>query len=372
MKYINISKNHYFAAANTAEGFKSLFDEVFNKKECEKLYILKGGPGVGKSTFMKKAASLCEEQGLTVEYLHCSSDPDSLDGILIKEKKIAIADGTSPHSIEATLAGAFEEIIDLGKAWDTEGLYAKKDILQKLSDEKKACYRDAYDTLDAYKRIRNLLQKLCSPFVNTQKLTKSVSRLAKSILPKGSSNEAKTDIRLTNALSCKGKIRFGCFENNADMCIFIKDSLREGMLSQAYLNELYKTAQKKGADMLVSLSPLDISVVDGLYFTKEKISVTRYCDELVDMCDKSGKKCRIINTSRFVDGKGISSIRRERRFYEKLALSLEEKALQSLAKAGQLHFKLEEVYSEHTDYSKVEKMQTEFFKKLFKHQTPRQ
>ena len=38
----------YFAAANSGEGFYSLFDSVFDRKTLEKIYLLRGGAGTGK------------------------------------------------------------------------------------------------------------------------------------------------------------------------------------------------------------------------------------------------------------------------------------------------------------------------------------
>ena len=44
----------YFGAANGYSGFRSQFGEIFNSHNMEKLYILKGGPGTGKSTLLKR------------------------------------------------------------------------------------------------------------------------------------------------------------------------------------------------------------------------------------------------------------------------------------------------------------------------------
>ena len=73
----------FFAAMNTAEGFKSYFREIFD--EFENIYIIKGGPGTGKSRFMKEVACRAEEKGLSVERFYCSSDPTSLDAVAISE-----------------------------------------------------------------------------------------------------------------------------------------------------------------------------------------------------------------------------------------------------------------------------------------------
>lgn len=74
------TEKHYFAAANTSAGFVSFFDALFDPKQLKKIYILKGGPGVGKSTLMKNAALAAQKNGFHPIFYHCSSDPKSLDG----------------------------------------------------------------------------------------------------------------------------------------------------------------------------------------------------------------------------------------------------------------------------------------------------
>ena len=42
----------YFAASNTGAGFVNYFDRIF--LQDERVYILKGGPGTGKSYFLRQ------------------------------------------------------------------------------------------------------------------------------------------------------------------------------------------------------------------------------------------------------------------------------------------------------------------------------
>ena len=82
----------YFLGANSPGGFYSLYDQLIDPAEADAVFILKGGPGCGKSTLMKRVAAAAEERGLQVEYIRCSGDPDSLDAILLPEKKMCIRD----------------------------------------------------------------------------------------------------------------------------------------------------------------------------------------------------------------------------------------------------------------------------------------
>lgn len=144
---------HYFAAANTYKGFESFFDEIFNTEKLERIYILKGGPGAGKSTLMKKAALTAQSKGLTPTCFHCSSDPLSLDGVVIKEIKTAILDGTAPHVFDPKYAGAKEIIVNLGEAWNLESLARDCAEIVSLTSGKSKRYRAAYRLLDGAKAL---------------------------------------------------------------------------------------------------------------------------------------------------------------------------------------------------------------------------
>ena len=87
----------YYLGANSPTGFYSLYDELMDPGSAAGIYILKGGPGCGKSTLMRQVAQQAEDRGLKVEYIPCSGDPDSLDAVILPEQKIALVDGTAPH-----------------------------------------------------------------------------------------------------------------------------------------------------------------------------------------------------------------------------------------------------------------------------------
>ncbi|WP_430871687.1 hypothetical protein, partial [Escherichia coli] len=106
---------NFFAGGNTARGFYSLYDSSL--QGLSRLFILKGGPGTGKSSLMKKIGNEWREKGYDVQFLHCSSDNKSIDGVLIPKLNAGIVDGTAPHVIEPKAPGAVEEYVNLGEAW---------------------------------------------------------------------------------------------------------------------------------------------------------------------------------------------------------------------------------------------------------------
>lgn len=138
-----MEKHFYLGSANTCYGFKNCFDNI-----CPNgfTYILKGGPGTGKSTFMRKIGEYFEKKGEEVEYFHCSSDIESLDGVRIVDRNVAIVDGTAPHVTEAKIPAVTEKIVDLGEFIGKEVKNHKMHIEQLLK-KKKLCFDIAYDYL---------------------------------------------------------------------------------------------------------------------------------------------------------------------------------------------------------------------------------
>jgi hypothetical protein len=174
-------QHHYFAAANSSEGFKSYFEEIFGAADM--LYVIKGGPGTGKSSFMKKIAAAAERRGRMVEYYFCSSDPSSIDGVLILggDETVGIIDGTAPHTFEPTYPGAREEILNFGEFWNRELLRGQKNEIFALSNKKSAAYKRAYSYLRSCGNLRAVTDSLLRRATDFEKLQAAALRLADSL-----------------------------------------------------------------------------------------------------------------------------------------------------------------------------------------------
>ena len=62
---------YFFLGANSEEGFFSLYDQLLGGR-LDDLMILKGGPGCGKSTFMRRVGAAMERAGERIVYINCS------------------------------------------------------------------------------------------------------------------------------------------------------------------------------------------------------------------------------------------------------------------------------------------------------------
>ena len=141
----------YFLGGNTASGFVSFYGQFCRGPE-DFLWVIKGGPGCGKSSFMKTIGKAAENAGLDVEYVLCSGDPDSVDGVYLPALHTGYADGTAPHVLEAVTPGAAGLYLDLGQFYDRIALQKERRAIELLQTRYRALYREAYARLVIHAR----------------------------------------------------------------------------------------------------------------------------------------------------------------------------------------------------------------------------
>ena len=139
-----------FPGGNTSRGFYSFYDHII-EQDAARIFIIKGGPGVGKSTFMRKIAEAMLEKGFDCEYHCCGSDNGSLDGVVFPAIRVALLDGTAPHIVDPRNPGAVDEIIHLGDHWNEAGLKSHKKEILETNKEVGRLFRRAYGYLASAK-----------------------------------------------------------------------------------------------------------------------------------------------------------------------------------------------------------------------------
>lgn len=347
---MKIIKKKYFAASNSAEGFKSYYSNVFDPSEYSKIYVIKGGPGTGKSYFLKKAAEHAELCGFSVIYIYCSSDPNSLDGIIVEGAGIAMLDGTSPHAIECSAPGAIENIVDLGAFWNTAMLAGSRRIIEGLNRQKSRCFERAYRYLAAYKRASENMEDAIRPHIKTEKIKKYISRF----IP-DEEGEGRERYLLADSIGMQGRVSFDTYRQSAGIYYVIKDHFEAG---HVLLSALYGELKKKRADMTISFDPVLSDRINAITLTSSGLTFRIGADETED----AG---RVINMKRFVDAGDMQEARSDYRMANRLRSGIEELALHELEKAKKYHFTLEEIYGGAMDFSAKDRFCTEFCNKIF-------
>lgn len=146
----------FFLGANTPTGFVSYFNQIGEYKKGWNRFLIKGGPGTGKSSLMQNIVTKFKDVTNNIEMIYCSSDPSSLDGVIFNDLKISIVDATSPHILEPAFPGAFDEIVSLCECWNECILKDSKNKIIELFEQNLFYRKQAANLLlSAYGLIKN-------------------------------------------------------------------------------------------------------------------------------------------------------------------------------------------------------------------------
>lgn len=334
-----MSEKKYFASANSTRGFVNYFPDVFGG--CRRLYVVLGGPGTGKSRFLRDVATRARE----AEFYYCSSDADSLDGVLI-DGWVGLIDGTAPHIWNFSSVGAFEQVVNLGEFWNPRLLSANRTEIDALSNEKSTCYREAYAFLSAIGAAERGIQERLEDALDGDKLRRAASRLLRGV--SGATKE-KREIGLCSALGMKGEAHFDTYEGVK--CPFaLSDSMGAAWV---LLAEIDRLCRARGISTRVAPSPLFPDRLEAVELTCAGISFF------------IGEGENAVSIKKFFRADKMRDMRQVLRATRATQARLKDLALEALSRAAKAHFALEDIYSAAMDFEAKEQFTAEFCKKLF-------
>ncbi len=170
-------ERHIYPGGNTPKGFFSYYSYILGQREANKIVCIKGGPGVGKSSFIRKIGNDFLAEGENVDFMHCSSDADSLDGIVLKDRKIAFIDATSPHIVDPISPGAVDDIIHLGEYWDEKGIRKNRLAVIEKGETISKWYARAYNYLSAAEKLYDNAAAVYSEAVESAEIYKIAAEI---------------------------------------------------------------------------------------------------------------------------------------------------------------------------------------------------
>ena len=343
----------FFAAANSGSGFVSFYGEIFNSPNIERRYLIKGGPGTGKSTFMRHVASAACESGMRVVRYRCSSDPDSLDGIIINGR-VALIDSTAPHAEEAQLVGSRDVLVDLGAFWNSDGLYGERERIKTLTESKKRAYSLAYRFLSSAMQSDSASRELMMPYVNKKRLVRLARRLTRDISGDGG-YECK--IGLSKAIGMNGRCALDTYSQIAQKTVYIEEHYGIAYLA---LCEICECARDRGCRIAISYDPLCPEIPDSVFFEESKTLFT--------VCEPHSKR-GAISLRRVLDLSMLSKRERNElkgksRYAKRLSNALITAAIDELSVAGDAHFALEEIYKAYMDFTALDEYTSRLTRKI--------
>ena len=356
MSIKSTGKDAYFAASNSTKGFISYYEEVFRNSRINHVWAIKGGPGTGKSRFLQDVSNYAITRGWSDEYIYCSSDPDSLDAVILTKEgrgSIALLDATSPHLFEAICPGAREDIVDLGQFWNSDILSSRRTEIEQLNREKGDAYRRAYRYLNGFGDMRANRDVLAAPYIHQAKIASFAQRLLRDF-SKGDGYSVQP--ALVHSIGMRGEVRLDTYFRAAKEIYIVSDCYGA---AQYLMMELGKLANQKSQSIRVSHDPVEAEKIDGLFFCDNGIAFV-VCPE-----EECNYPHSTVSMRRFVDTASMKHVRMALRAIDRISRALKAEAIDALEKVREVHFRLEDIYSNAMDFGAKEAFTKSFCQKLF-------
>lgn len=357
------AKRQYLIASNTSAGFVSFADNFL--KDAERVYILKGSPGCGKSTFIKRIGNELLQEGFSVDFVNSPTDSNSIDGIFVHDVGVAIVNGTAPGVIDPKYPGAIDRLLDFGEFWDMDYLRNNKEEIKKYFDEIEVQYKELFKYLKNAKLIHDRWEKEYLIGMDFNKAEEITTGLIKKILKEKKEFTGKEWHRFSGAMTPQGNINFyASLTNNIKNRYIVKGRpgtgkstmtrrIAKAALDAGYNVEYYHCAFDPDSIDMIIIPELSFAILDG---TAPHVFDPGELDNLVDMFE-----CIDTDTVNEHDDP-IKSIEKE--YADEIG-----KAKKVYGKIKELNDKLEGYYINATDFNDVNALRiriTKFLKEMKK------
>lgn len=321
----------YFLGANSKSGFYSLYDH-FCAGPDDIMHIIKSGPGTGKSTFMKRIGKAAEELGYDVEYILCSGDPDSLDGVYIPVLHTGWVDGTDPHVLEPNYFGASGDYVNLGQFCNKSLLTEHRPAIEDVTRGYKTCYKKAYVYLSA---AGSLADSVTGTLPNdaAAKIRKRAQAKIQKELTGSRIKSAKPVKRFLRAISCKGDyIISSTLESLCDRLCILESHFG---LEQLFFEEIIAEVQTQQVSAVICPNPLCPNQTEAVILPEQKL-----CFISDQAAPEFAGKVRTIHLDTYMEEVSKADYKsREKQIQQLLDISYSH-----LAQAKALHDELETYY----------------------------
>ncbi|MBS3901338.1 MAG: hypothetical protein KGZ54_04890 [Dethiobacter sp.] len=345
----------FFAGGNTCRGFYSLFRYISGPK-TDRLIIIKGGPGTGKSTLMKQVGQQAREKNLFTELFYCSSDQNSLDGLSVPALGLVLVDGTAPHAIDPKIPGAYDEIINLGDCWDAAALRPFKEEIAALIHKNGEWFTQAYQYLQEAEIVLEKIRYFVRQAMDYPALAQMTHRLLNQLVASLPAATGKRQERhlFGGAITPGGLINFypSIFQDIKRFYLLIGD---HGSGKSTLLRHIHEAVAGAGHDTTVYRCAFDPDRCDAVVIPALQTAFVKatYPHSFALPSSQPLQEQHILALGRFTKPAILKSFAAERAESQDRFWYLLEKAVAMIRNARENHHQLETFYTRSMDFGKV-------------------
>lgn len=352
---------NYFPGGNTPEGFFSYYKYL--PFDTKRTFIIKGGPGTGKSTFMKRIGIELNNQGYDIEFHWCSSDNDSLDGLVIPGLSITIFDGTAPHMLDPVYPGAVEEIINVGAFWDSQYLQANQENIVYLTNLIKRKFQQVYRYLKAAKYVYEDWKEYYTRILNFNRVNQKVDEIIMALPFNKEIKEGAERHLFASAVTPEGPVDyFANLINGIENIYYLIG--HPGTGKSTLIKKITVEAKKKGHFIICLHRPFEPAKMDGIIIPELNTALITTSPPFKI---KIASPNRVINMEECLNAdimEYIQEYKEEISETEKVFNKLVSQASRYLKLAKKTHDALEGYYIKAMDFNGLEETRKDFIQKI--------
>lgn len=342
-----MSIKHVFPGGNTSKGFYSLYRYILGQDEARRIICIKGGPGTGKSSMMKNISKHFADKGFDIEHHHCSSDNNSLDGVVIKGLNVAILDGTSPHVVDPLTPGAVDEILNMGDCWNEEGFKADRQNIIEISREIGKTFKHAYRFLGAARCIHDDWSTCNQEALNPSKLNKFKESIKDSLFTKPVSHMGFDRHLFATAFTPNGIVTFidNLIEGYENVYVL---NGGPGSGKTSVLQYITDEALKRGYFVEVFHDPFIPERIEHIFIPQLKFALVTSNE--INQKQLPGKQLYMED---FANSSALARLKNQVEEDRAFFYDLSNKALSIISTCKKLHDDMEVYYIKNMDFEKV-------------------
>ena len=164
---------HRLLGTLTPEGARDTVQSI--TQNLERRLFIKGYPGTGKSSMMKKLADEAASRGYDVQMVWCGLDSNSVDMVILPELKFCIFDSTEPHVYFPDESRAGDEILDIAQhCHPTE---VEENNIQKIVAKYKSAISDATVNANLYAQEERKVREIIDQAIDLEEFDKRTKGL---------------------------------------------------------------------------------------------------------------------------------------------------------------------------------------------------
>ena len=261
---------YVFTSGFTAQGYYSYLPALLNS--IERVILLEGAPGSGRSTFIKSIGLNLAERGYRVQFWPSPLDASYVDGVYLQQLRTIVMNGDAAGSTKIeNHPGMVIHSIDLRDYYNSGELAGSQAEIEALTDQLESIMGAVKTSLEVAQEGQKRLVGNYERLLNTAKLQAVSQQLIASILGGG---EQATHY-FARAITSEGMVDF--FEEITGDCTrryilqgppgsgksWVMRRLGEEALAHGHKVAFYHSGLDPELLEMVVLKSLEIAVVDG-------------------------------------------------------------------------------------------------------------